>query len=236
MRNILLLLFFLLSFIKIPAQQDLKIAGEICDSLKSIKESDSTILFAEQSSLHIILLNKALQNLANETLKEERNLLNFLNVSNYKISRNIKKNCNLKIPIELYPFPPLTSVVDFDDVFTFEQFKILRDKIRKIRVDHSIDILVLEVDNFYPSDDITTYSFQILDNWKSGMETKKGKIIIVFSKELRQVRISTDQLATMFLDDEFSQEMIDNTILPNFKVGKYYEGIVATINQIEKKL
>ena len=55
-------------------------------------------------------------------------------------------------------------MVDFDEVFTFEQFKTLRDKIRKIKIDKSLDILVMEVDDFYPFDDITDYSFDILNN------------------------------------------------------------------------
>ena len=73
MRNFLFLLFFLLNFIKISAQLDVKISEEICVSLKSITESDSTKLFAEQAALQTELLSKAIKNLPEETIKKEKN-------------------------------------------------------------------------------------------------------------------------------------------------------------------
>ena len=236
MRNFLFLLFFLLNFIKISAQLDVKISEEICVSLKSITESDSTKLFAEQAALQTELLSKAIKNLPEETIKKEKNFLNFLNVFNYKIARNLRKNCDLKISFEPNRFLQLTSVVDFNDAFTSEQFKNLRNQVRKLRTDKSIDILILEVDNFYPFDDITDYSFNILENWQSGIPSKKGKMIIVFSKDLRQIRISTDYISKQFIDDRFLQNIIDNQIYTNFKVENFYKGISATLTEIEKKL
>ena len=61
-------------------------------------------------------------------------------------------------------------------------------------------------------------------------------MIIVFSKDLRQARISTNSVATNFIEDEFVQNIIDKTIIPNFKSENYYQGIVETLNQIEEKL
>lgn len=214
----------------------MKVADQICDSLKSIKESDSTQLIVDQSALHVNLLSKALENLPEETLRKEKNILNFMNVANYKITRNLRKNCAVKLVDNTYQFRPLTSVVDFDEVFTFEQFETLRDKIRKIRTDKSLDILVLEVDDFYPFKEITAYSFDILNNWSSRLPAEKGKVIVVFSKGFRQARISTDSVATNFIEDEFVQNMIDDEIIPNFKGGNYFQGILETLNKIEEKL
>ena len=75
MRNFLFLLFFLLNLIKISAQLDVKISEEICVSLKSITESDSTKLFAEQAALQTELLSKAIKNLPEETIKKKKNFL-----------------------------------------------------------------------------------------------------------------------------------------------------------------
>ena len=61
-------------------------------------------------------------------------------------------------------------------------------------------------------------------------------MIIVFSKELRQIRISTDYISKQFIDDRFLQNIIDNEIYTNFKVENFYKGISATLNEIEKKL
>lgn len=236
MKNFLLLLFFFLSFEKISAQFDVKIAAEICDSLKTIKGIDSAQIIVNQAALEVSLISKAFQNLPKATMMEEKNLFNFSNVTSYKITRNLLKNCKVKPIYDSYRFSPLTSVVDFDNVFSFEQFKSLRDKIRKIRIDKSVDILVLEVDDFYPFQEITPYSFEILNNWSSGLPAEKGKIIIVFSKNLRQARISTNSVATNFIEDELVQNIIDDKIIPNFKAGNYYQGILETLNKIEEKL
>ncbi len=235
MRNVLILLFFLFSFVKIPAQLDVKIAQEICDTLRVIKGSNSAP-HADPITLRADVNIITLKNIPTETLKKEKNVSNFINVLSYKVRRNLKTDCELKIIIENNQFSPLTSVVDFDEVFTFEQFKTLRDKIRKIKIDKSLDILVMEVDDFYPFDDITDYSFDILNNWNSGLPAEKGNMIIVFSKDLRQARISTNSVATNFIEDEFVQNIIDYEIIPNFKAGNYFQGILETLNKIEEKL
>jgi len=235
MRNLLFFLFFLFSFIKIPAQLDIKIAQGICDTLRVIKGSNSAP-YAEPITLRADVNSIALKNIPIVTLKKEKNVSNFINVLSYKVRRNLKKNCKLQIIIENNQFSPLTSVVDFDEVFTLEQFKTIRDKIRKIRIDKSVDLLVLEVDDFYPFQEITPYSFEILNNWSSGLPAEKGKIIIVFSKNLRQARISTNSVATNFIEDELVQNIIDDKIIPNFKAGNYYQGILETLNKIEEKL
>ena len=236
MKYLFFYLLFLLNFTKISAQLDVKVAEEVCDSLKTIKAIDSTQLYVEQMTLKVDLLTKTFKNLPKETLQKERNILNFMNVFNYKVDRYLQLNCEVNILTDPFQFRPLTSVVDFNDVFTYEQFRLLESQINKISVDKSLDILVLEVDDFYPSEDITTYSFEILNNWSSGLRAEKGKIIIVFSKELRQIRISTDVIAQRFIEDEFLQNIIDQTIVPKFKEGNYYQGILDTLYQIEKKL
>ena len=234
MRNIFLFLFFVINFAKISAQIDLKISDEICDSLNAIKAENSVQLRVDRFAKKIKLLS--LDNLPKETFEKEKNFRNYYNVLQYKIARNLKKNCSIKNLDEDYSFQLKTSVVDFDNVFTFEQFKDIETKIIKIREEKEIEILVLEVDNFYPYDDITDYSFKILENWNNGFDAEKGKMIIVFSKGLRKIRISTDGNSKQYLSDEFLQKNINELALPNFKAGDFYQGIIENLNAIEKKL
>ena len=238
MRILLILIFFAANFTKISAQTDALVATEICTAYKTIKAKDDLSLYEKQGVVKAKILKTSIENIPAETLLKQKNLLNFINVFDYKVKRNLQKNCDIKQLNAPYQFMPLTLVVDVDGVFDTEQFKTLKTKIEKIHQEKELDILLLEVDDFYPFDDITAYSFEILNNWNNGFidQPKKGKMIIVFSKELREIRISTDAISKHFLGNEFIQSTIDDFIFPNFKKGEYFTGISETLDKISEKL
>ena len=239
MKKYFLFLFLIIGLTKISAQNYSQIAEKICHSLKVIKGKDTLSILRQQTKVQSSILKKEFEKIHEDSLAHsaiEKNFQNFINILNYKITRDLNQNCPVKLIVNNYNFLPLTQVVDFDKVFSLEEFKDLGDRLRKLRIDKSIDVLVLEVDNFYPFEDITDYSFHILENWNNGIEAKNGKLIIVFSKDLREIRISTDYISKEFIDDQFLQNIIDNQIPINFKAGDFYKGIAETLNEIEKKL
>ncbi len=63
---------------------------------------------------------------------------------------------------------------------------------------------------------LQNYSFSILNNNSSDL-FQKGSMIIVFNLKSRDVRISTNKIARNYISDEFSQKLIDEIIVPNFK-------------------
>ncbi len=58
--------------------------------------------------------------------------------------------------------------------------------------------------------------------------------MILFSKNLREIRISTGSGTEQKLTDEICKNVIDKTIIPEFKNGEYYSGIESGLNELIK--
>ncbi|UOU99995.1 TPM domain-containing protein [Chryseobacterium daecheongense] len=226
--------FFLLFCSSIAYSQDYKVlAQRVCDSLKAFNTSDSIKLYGKEREFIGKELLKYVENLPETEI--DGNSINYFNIFQYKVKRELIRNCSLKLNNN-YSFFLFTQIVDFDNTFTYQQYQSLKNKIVEIRKINRIDILILEVDNFYPYKDITEYSFEILNNWDNYSNNQNGKMILVFSKDLREIRFSTTYEARKSIPDDFLQKLIDDQIVNNFRQEKFYEGVLVSLEEIDKYL
>lgn len=233
------LIFLLaLSFIggQFSAQNPDVLAEKICNSIKQISSKDSSEIFQKQSEILANDLQETLKaKMSNMDTLNIQDHSNELNVFNYKLIRNLNNSCP-DFVYKDYFFLPVTHVVDLDNVFSDEQFQVLRDKILEIRENKNIDILVMEVDDWFPMTNVSDYSFKILYHWNTEYNLEKGKMILVFSKNLREIRISTDETSSQILSDDFLTNTVGNQIIPQFRNGNYYQGIFDALTAINDKL
>ena len=123
-------------------------------------------------------------------------------------------------------FPkPDGFINDYGHVFTKAQknelSKIVYDYSRKI----TRQIVVITVDRINPYNDIHKYATDLGNTWGIGTAEKDNGLIIVLCKPCRKISIATGTGTEKILTDEICKEVIDKSIIPEFKKGDFYKGI-----------
>ena len=96
-----------------------------------------------------------------------------------------------------------------------------------------MEILILSIDELYLNENIDDFANRKLIDWKIGGVFKKSGVIIVFSKKLRLLRISTTEISKKYLTDENCEKIVSEIMIPNFKKDNYYDGIYKSLIEIE---
>ncbi|MGV0920083.1 TPM domain-containing protein [Empedobacter falsenii] len=162
-------------------------------------------------------------------------LISDVNVFQFNLQKSLIKNCTEFPFIENYSLVPFSNVVDLEKVFNREDLAKLEKQLKKIQKTNRFQLFIISTDDYFPNENITDYSFSILNNNSSDL-FEKGSMIIVLNLKSREVRISTNKIARNIISDDFSQKLIDEVIVPNFKEEKYFEGINEAIVKINEKI
>ncbi|MDH1883166.1 TPM domain-containing protein [Empedobacter falsenii] len=162
-------------------------------------------------------------------------LISDVNVFQFNLQKSLIKNCTEFPFIENYSLVPFSNVVDLEKVFNREDLAKLEKQLKEIQKTSRFQLFIISTDDYFPNENITDYSFSILNNNSSDL-FQKGNMIIVFNLKSREVRISTNKIAQNIISDEFSQKLIDEIIVPNFSEEKYFEGINEAIVKINEKI
>ena len=217
-RNILLLVLLFANIAFSYAQDYDQISKEICKSFKKKKPAKNLFDF-----------NKYLNSEAEDFLASD------VNVFQFNLQKSLIKNCTEFPFIENYSLVPFSNVVDLEKVFDREELSNLEVLLIETQAANNLQIFVISTDDYFPNENIIDYSFSILNN-NSSDRFQKGNMIIVFNLKLREVRISTNKISQNIISDDFSQNLIDEVIVPNFKEEKYFEGINEAIVKIKEKI
>lgn len=229
----LIAIFLIFIGIQVKSQNIDKVSAQICDSIRqiSIETNDTLELIRRQIELQSSTLQDTL--LLLELTKG--NVKNNINVFYYKLNRYLNKNCSdykLKNSILL----GLTSILDVEGILTSSEIDSIEDSARDLLKQKKVRLIIVTIDDFYPYKDINDYATNQANNWHIGSKFEKGGIVLVISKSLRKVRISTSHISQQFLTDIESQDIIDNTLIPRFKTGEYYQAILEFINDVRTKI
>lgn len=124
---------------------------------------------------------------------------------------------------------------DFADILTSQQEEQLNLKIYNYDKQTTNQIAVAIIRSL-EGDTIENYSIHLADLWKPGQKEKDNGVLMLFAMDDRKIRIEVGMGLEGDLTDLESKKIIDNTISPEFKQQKYFEGIDkgidATINAI----
>ena len=224
--------------IKPTSKKDLKkytaneTALKICDSIKSISTTnkDSLDLVQEQLNIHSFFLEKSFVINA----PSYNNLMNDLSVYNYKMTRELRKECS-EYRINSFVLPIRTNIFDIEGLFTSNEFDSITKYAREFEKQKNIRLLIVTLDETYPYNDVTNYADGQGNDWNIGSKSENGGIMFVFSKLLKSVRISTSSKAKGFLTDDEIIKIIDEIIVPEFKKEEFYEGVIKTIREFKNK-
>ncbi|MFD0992826.1 TPM domain-containing protein [Tenacibaculum geojense] len=124
---------------------------------------------------------------------------------------------------------------DYDSIFSPTQNKELSDIIYDYNIETTRQIVVVTIDSISPYSDIQKYATDLSNYWGVGDAEKNNGLTIVMCSPCRQIGIATGNATALILTDEICINVIDQTIIPEFKNGNFYDGIKnGVIELIEK--
>lgn len=135
--------------------------------------------------------------------------------------------------IEKGSFPkPIGVINDYGQIFTETQ----REELTKMLYDYHIvttrQIVVVTIDSIKPYNNIQGYSTDLGNEWGVGTAERNNGLIIVVCNFCRQIGIATGTETELILSDEICKEVIDKTIIPEFKNGEFYIGIKKGVSEL----
>ncbi|MGG6231670.1 TPM domain-containing protein [Tenacibaculum sp. SDUM215027] len=147
-------------------------------------------------------------------------------VTSETVSSEIKKNV----------FPkPLGIVNDYELIFTEPQ----RNKLSKTLYDYDIEttrqIVVVTINSITPYQNIHRYATDLGNKWGVETKEKNNGLTIVLCKPCKQITIATGIGTEQILTNKICEEVIEKTIIPEFKKGEYYLGIEKGITELISK-
>ncbi len=143
---------------------------------------------------------------------------------------------NTSIQQESSQFPnPKGYVNDFEGIFSTEQLKTLENRLISYEKKTTKELVVITIDSMLPYDTIDDFSTAISNHWGIGKKEKNNGLLIVISKKLQKIRISTGLGTEKILTDEICKNIIDQISIPAFKKGDFYDGTEKTIMALINK-
>lgn len=117
------------------------------------------------------------------------------------------------------------KVNDFEFIFTVEQLEKLTLMIKQFEKNTTNQIAIVSIKSIGNYTDFDKFAVDLSNYNGIGLKEKDNGLSIVFSKNLKKIRISTGYGTEKILTDEICKNIIDQTIIPEFKNGDYYNGI-----------
>ena len=130
------------------------------------------------------------------------------------------------------PSPP-RLVNDLASMLSAEEISSLEKKLDDYNDSTSTQICIVTVNNL-DGDEAGNYAFMLGDKWGIGRKQKDNGVLILISKETHDAFIATGRGMEGAVTDVHCKRIIENIIVPNFKDGKYYDGLSGAVDAIIK--
>ncbi|MCA0154266.1 TPM domain-containing protein [Winogradskyella vincentii] len=114
---------------------------------------------------------------------------------------------------------------DYDSIFSPSQRNELSDIIHDYNMETTRQIVVVTIDSISPYSDIKKYATDLSNYWGVGDAKINNGLTIVVCNPCRQIGIATGTGTEQILTDDICKKVIDQTIIPEFKKGNFYDGI-----------
>ena len=134
-------------------------------------------------------------------------------------------------------FPPAPNpprlVNDFSGTLSPEEIAKLEQKLVAYADSTSTQISIVLLGSV-GSYDISDYAFQLGEQWGIGGKENDNGILILAAMQDRKVFIATGYGMEGVVPDALAKRMVNDLILPNFKMEAYYEGLDQATDMIIK--
>lgn len=122
-------------------------------------------------------------------------------------------------------------VNDYANLIDLQKESQINLIISSLEENTSVEIAVLTVDDL-DGLDIETYAVELFEKWKIGKRDLDNGILILVSKNDRQVRIEVGYGLEDKIPDLVANDIIENQMIPEFKKGNFGKGILDATGRI----
>lgn len=126
-------------------------------------------------------------------------------------------------------------VNDFEKILNPDQISNLTNTLKSFEKQFLYKITVVTTSSIQPYSSFPDYALE-LDKYLSKDPQLDPTILIVVSKELRQIQVQSIDLIRYKLSDNDTQSIITTYAVPEFKKGDYGKGLELAVEQIMSKL
>jgi uncharacterized protein len=136
-----------------------------------------------------------------------------------------------------YPVKPVGVVNDFDSLFTKQQRSTLEQLIKRFTDSNGYEFAVVTL-RAEPGvkGNLDSLGTLIADSWGVGSKKYDDGVTIVICAGCREMRIANGLGTAQVLSDQKSKGIVDNSFLPAFKRGAYFEGVEAGLLELMRQL
>ncbi len=132
------------------------------------------------------------------------------------------------------PIPPRPTawVTDGAGILSAEQQQALNQKLETLKQNTGTEFLIMT----FPSlegEEVVDYTNRVANMWK--VKDDKAVMLFVFLKE-RKTWIQVGYGLEGVITDAYSSRVYREILVPNFRAGKYYEGLNAAIDALATKI
>ncbi|SHH07682.1 TPM domain-containing protein [Flavobacterium defluvii] len=130
---------------------------------------------------------------------------------------------------------PYDYVNDFEKILNPNQTASLTNTLKAFEKQFLYKITVVTTSTIQPYTSFPDYALE-LDKYLAKDPKLDPTILIVVSKELRQIQVQSIDLIRYKLSDNDTQSIITTYAVPEFKKGDYGKGLELAVEQIMSKL
>ncbi|UJP65927.1 TPM domain-containing protein [Mongoliitalea daihaiensis] len=134
-----------------------------------------------------------------------------------------------------FPAPPNPPklVNDFSESLNANEVHALEQKLRAYNDSTSSQVSIVLIQSVGPYD-ISDYAFQLGDQWGIGRKDKDNGILILAAMQDRKVFIATGYGMEGVVPDILAKRIVEQLIVPNFRMEQYYVGLDKATDMIFK--
>jgi uncharacterized protein len=138
---------------------------------------------------------------------------------------------------------PHRAVNDFGKLLTTSEKQRLEKKLTAYqkRVTNAIAIVVITLDSLTDPKTKKQYTVEetallYFNTWGIGDHTMNNGVLLLVSRNPRRVRIEVGKGLQAILTDDVCQQIVDDSLVPNFKKGLYFAGLKGAVAAIVQKV
>ena len=129
------------------------------------------------------------------------------------------------VPQDEVRVPPLTQrVTDLTATLNAQQIQSLESGLAAFEAKKGAQLAVLIVPSTQP-ETIDQFSIRVVEAWKLGRKKVDDGALLLIAKDDHKLRIEVGYGLEGALNDATANRIIDEIIVPRFKVGEFYSGI-----------
>ena len=132
---------------------------------------------------------------------------------------------------------PIGYINDFEHLFTPGQIDTLDNLLHDYEQRTTIEIAVLTADSsltMYGNFDF--FTLKTMSAWRIGKKESDNGILIGISRSFRKIRIQNGSGIEKVLPNAATKKIIDESFIPFFRKGQYYEGLLNGLKTLMQRL